>query len=91
MKKMFKGRRSELDIITDILEMSKNGTSKTKILYTVNMSYSQLMNYLPFLIEKNVLEEILVKKDNKYSIRYKTTIRGIRLLDSAKKTLDFLR
>ena len=88
---MVNNRRSELDIIANILEMSKEGSNKTKILYKGNMSYTQLQSYLPFLIEKEVLKEILVQNDDKDSKYYKTTDKGLSLLVVAKKTLDFLR
>lgn len=88
---MGKGRRSELDIISNILEMSKEGSNKTKILLEGNLSYSQLQSYLPFLIQINVLEEKLVKDDNKTYRYYMTTGKGLDLLHSAKKTLQYLR
>jgi len=54
---MFNKRRSEIQIIKDILKLSKKGVKKTEILHQGNMSYSQLQSYLSFLIEKNVIKE----------------------------------
>jgi predicted transcriptional regulator len=88
---MVNNRRSELDIITEILKLSREGTKKTNILYKSNLSYAQIQSYLPFLIEKDVLEECIIKyksKDHKY---YKTTPKGLNLLEVAQKTLHYLK
>ena len=84
-------RRSELDIITKILKLSINGTKKTNIMYKGNLSYTQIQNYLPFLIEKQILEECLVEENDKNYINYKITQKGLDLLQSARKTLILLK
>jgi len=84
-------RRSELDIITEILKLSRNGTKKTNILYKGNLSYTQIQNYLPFLIKKQILEECLVEEKDKNYICYKITPKGLDLLQSARKTLTLLK
>lgn len=79
---MFNKRRSEIQIIGSILDVSKNGVKKTEILHQNNMSFSQLQNYLSFLIEKNVIEENIVSNGNGTSSRmYVTTTKGCNLLD----------
>ena len=88
---MVNNRRSELDIITEILNLSKEGSKKTNILYKSNLSYTQIQSYLPFLIEKDVLEECLVKKKGKDYKYYKTTSKGLHLLELAQKTLYYLK
>ena len=57
-------RRSEIQIIGEILGLSKNGAKKTEILYQNNMSFSQLQDYLSYLIEKDIIEKIIVTNDN---------------------------
>ena len=84
-------RRSELDIITKILKLSINGTKKTNIMYKGNLSYTQIQNYLPFLIEKQILEKCLVEEKDKNYINYKITRKGLDLLQSARKTLTLLK
>jgi predicted transcriptional regulator len=86
---MVNRRRSELDIISQILSLSRNGAKKTEILYQGNLSYSQLQSYLIFLIEKNILEEQLVKKDNGHFKIYKNTKKGDNLLENIKVTLSY--
>jgi len=49
---MVNNRRSEIDIIGEILNLSRDGAKKTEILYQGNLSYTQLQKYLPFLLKK---------------------------------------
>jgi predicted transcriptional regulator len=54
--------RSKIDIIGHILEAvnssgSDNGLTKTKIMYSVFLSYAQLQEYLSILLEKSLIEE----------------------------------
>lgn len=86
---MVNRRRSELDIISEILTLSRNGAKKTEILYQGNLSYSQLQSYLLFLLEKNILEEKIVDKENGHSKIYKITKKGDNLLEDISKTLSY--
>jgi predicted transcriptional regulator len=88
---MVDSRRSELEIIIKILNLSKKGAKKTNILYKCNLSYTMLQNYLPFLIKKDILEECLVKNKGKSYKYYKTTSKGLNLLDAAKKIIEMLK
>ena len=87
---MVNRRRSELDIIVDILNLSKDGTNKTSILYKTNLSYSQLKNYLSFLIDKDILKEISVTQNGKDFIHYKTTSKGLNLLERSEEIIKLL-
>jgi predicted transcriptional regulator len=56
--------RSKIDIIGHILEAvddvdddNNSGLTKTKIMYTVFLSYAQLQGYLSDLVEKGLIEE----------------------------------
>ena len=87
---MVNKRRSEIEIISQILKLSSNGARKTEILYQGNFSFTQLQSYLPFLLEKDILEERIVM-DNGYSCKmYKTTEKGFNLLNSIKRVMAFL-
>lgn len=88
---MVNKRRSELDIISDIIMLSRNGAKKTEILYQGNLSYSQLQSYLIFLVEKNILEEQIVKKDKSQFKIYKSTKKGDNLLENIKQTLSYFK
>jgi len=39
-------RRSNIEIIADMIKVGENGAGKTEIMYSANMSYSQIQKYL---------------------------------------------
>jgi len=80
-------RRDRLYIIAEILDIAKDGTLKTQIMYKANLSFSQLNDYLNFLVNLNFLE---AKEINK-RIVYKTTDKGLRYLDNYKEILQLLK
>ena len=43
-------RRSNIEIIGEMLRLGENGAGKTELMYGVNMSYTQIQKYLSFLI-----------------------------------------
>ena len=89
---MFNKRRSEIEIIADILKISKNGARKTEILYQCNLSFTQCNNYLSFLIDKDILvEKTLVNNVNYNDKFYKITDKGYSLLEEINKTLYYFR
>ena len=80
-------RRSEIEIISEILALAKNGTKKTRILYQTNLSYTQLQNYLFFLLKSDVLRE-----ENLNSVKtYKTTDKGIKIMENIDKIIKDLK
>jgi predicted transcriptional regulator len=66
--------RSRTDIIGLILEATKGGLNKTKIMYKAYLSSMQLKEYLMILQEKGLIEYEEGQKT------YRTTTKGIRLL-----------
>jgi len=66
--------RSRTDIIGLILEATKGGVNKTKIMYKAYLSSMQLKEYLMILQEKGLIE---YEEGHK---TYRTTTKGIRLL-----------
>ena len=80
-------RRSEIEIISQILSLSRDGARKTEILYQGNLSYTQLQSYLPFLINRNILEEQEVYNNGFPCKLYKTTDKGLSLLASIRRVL----
>ena len=86
---MINNRRSELEILADILRLTKEGVKKTQILYQVNLSYSQLKNYLSFLKEKNFLEEIEIE-ENQGKI-YRINDKGLKLLENIENVFSYLK
>lgn len=86
---MVNNRRSELEIMSRILMLSKKGAKKTELLYQGNLSYSQLTNYLSYLLERNLLEENNIKNNGKSSISYKPTEKGLFFLIDAHKVMTY--
>ena len=86
-------RRSEWDIIGEILALTQKGVRKTEILYQANMSFVQLQRYLSLLLKKSLLLEEEVINNNgvsSYQI-YRTTSKGNDLLMNLNKTLSYLK
>ncbi len=69
-------RRGRLSIIADILDVAKRGALKTRIMYGASLSFSQLSDYLPFLLDSNLLKVV----DNPNKSLYKTTNKGLKYL-----------
>lgn len=87
---MVNNRRSEIDIIGEILNLSRDGAKKTEILYQGNLSYTQLQKYLPFLLEKNILEEHIVDNNGNACKLYRITDKGSYLLEDIRRVLVHL-
>jgi predicted transcriptional regulator len=51
-------RRDKLGIIAEILEIARNGTLKTQIMYKANLSFAQLNEYLKFMLKIRLLEKL---------------------------------
>jgi predicted transcriptional regulator len=73
-------KRSKDMIISQILDICINGASKTRIVYQANLNFRTINPYLE-LLTKNEL--INVKKEQ--TIIYKTTPKGLDLLDNFKQ------
>ena len=71
-------RRSNIEIIADMLRVGRNGAGKTEIMYSVNMSYSQLQKYLEFLLSHGLIDKV---KTGNPVITYHVTCKGARLLE----------
>ena len=91
---MFENRRSEIEIIGEILTLSRGGARKTEILYQGNLSYTQLQNYLSFLLEKDVLQTRTIpgkNGGNGTSRIYQTTDKGLAFLEDIDRVLAHIR
>jgi len=88
--KLFKKRRSEIQIIEGILGVAQQGARKTELLYKGNMSFLQLNNYLSFLIDNEIIREDIVSLGNGASTKiYKNTEKGNDLLEDINKLLTY--
>lgn len=65
-------RRDRLHIMAEIMEVAKGSQLKTRIMYKVNLSFSQVNEYLSFLTEMGFLR---VRVENRKKL-YETTAKG---------------
>jgi predicted transcriptional regulator len=56
--KVRKHNRNRVEVIYDILSAIGDGEIKTHIMYKANLSYDMLRLYLPFLLERGLLEKV---------------------------------
>ncbi|MFC1957900.1 winged helix-turn-helix domain-containing protein [Chloroflexota bacterium] len=70
-------RRSDIEIIANMLEVGENGAGKTEIMYSANMSYSQTQKYLGYLMGQGFINRIEVGNP---LVTYKATDSGLKLL-----------
>jgi predicted transcriptional regulator len=89
-KCMFNNRRSEMQIIKEILESSKDGIKTTQLLYNCGLKHSQLKEYVSFLIEKNIIRENKVKNGSGCNVVYSVTPKGKAFLVDIDKAFSYL-
>jgi predicted transcriptional regulator len=80
-------RRSHIEIIADMLRVGENGAGKTEIMYTANMSYSQIQKYLDYLVKQGFINK--VDMDNTL-IAYQVTPSGLKLLKAIDTLMEML-
>jgi predicted transcriptional regulator len=80
-------RRSNIEIIADMLRVGENGAGKTEIMYSANMSYSQIQRYLDYLVNQGFI--IKVNMDNTM-IAYQVTDSGLKLLKAIDTLMEML-
>jgi len=80
-------RRSNIEIIADMLRVGENGAGKTEIMYTANMSYSQIQKYLDYLVNQGFINK--VNMDNTM-VAYKVTDSGLKLLKAIDTLMEML-
>ena len=80
-------RRSDIEIIADMLKVGENGAGKTEIMYSANMSYSQIQKYLGYLIGQGFIDKIMVGNP---SVTYRVTDNGLKLLQLINSIKEML-
>jgi len=80
-------RRSNIEIIADMLRVGENGAGKTEIMYTANMSYSQIQKYLEYLVNQGFVHK--VDLDNTL-VAYRVTDSGLKLLKAIENLMEML-
>ena len=80
-------RRSNIEIIAEMLKIGENGAGKTKIMYNANLSYSQIQKYLGYLISQGFVDKLQLGNP---SVTYRVTESGQRLLNSINRVIEML-
>jgi predicted transcriptional regulator len=80
-------RRSDIEIIADMLEVGENGAGKTEIMYSANMSYSQIQKYLGYLMGHGFIDKM---KMGNPAVTYQVTDSGLKLLELISKLKEML-
>jgi len=80
-------RRDKLYIISEILEIAKEGVLKTQIMYRANLSFTQLNDYLKFMLKINLIEKNV---ENGKEI-YRATEKGTDFLQRYREITELLK
>ena len=73
------------NMLSTINESGSDGANKTSIMYKSFLSYAQLKEYLSFMIEKGLVDEITHQSSSNEKFVYKITVKGIRLLQISQE------
>lgn len=79
-------KRSQFDIIKDILTIAKRKPTRTSIQYAANLNFSQLREYLGLLQDINLLS---LEKNNGKSC-YKPTKKGFSFLEKYQEIQNLM-
>lgn len=80
-------RRDKLCIIAEILEIAREGTLKTQIMYRANLSFAQLNGYIKFMLKIKLIE----KAERKGKEIYVTTQKGLEFLQRQRELTELLK
>ena len=80
-------RRSNVEIMADMLRVGENGAGKTEIMYSANMSYSQIQKYLGFLLSHGFINKVDVGNP---VVTYHVTEKGLGLLRNIDSIVEML-
>jgi predicted transcriptional regulator len=75
-------------MLSTINDSGTEGVTKTSIMYKAFLSYAQLKEYLSFMVEKSLIEEVPKQiRNNRGNEKfvYKITGKGLRLLQISKE------
>ncbi|HEY97304.1 MAG TPA: hypothetical protein G4O16_03885 [Dehalococcoidia bacterium] len=80
-------RRSNIEIIADMLRIGENGAGKTEIMYSANMSYHQIQKYLEYLINQGFLRKVDMGNS---LVAFQVTDSGLKLLKAIDTLMEML-
>ncbi len=74
-------KRSDIDIMANILNEAHEGSRKTRIMYRCNLSHRQLKAYLKLLLDMGFLA-FHSEKDSNNPYQFETTVKGLEFIDA---------
>ena len=80
-------RRSNIEIIAEMLQVGEKGAGKTEIRYNSNLSYCQLQKYLSFLLVHGFVDCLTMENSH---FNYRVTEKGSDLLWKINNILEAL-
>jgi predicted transcriptional regulator len=80
-------RRDKLFIIAEILEIAKEGVLKTQIMYRANLSFTQLNEYIGFMLKISLLS----KSSTNGKGTYRSTDKGLSFLQRYVELAELLK
>jgi predicted transcriptional regulator len=80
-------RRDRLYIIAVILEIAREGTLKTQVMYQANLSFTQLNGYLELMLKVSLLDKV---SENNREI-YQATVKGMDFLQRYREIVELLK
>jgi len=80
-------RRSNIEIIADMLRVGESGAGKTEIMYSANMSYSQIQKYLDYLMGQGFIDKLQLGGQGVF---YQVTGSGLKLLRVIDNLIEML-
>jgi predicted transcriptional regulator len=80
-------RRDKLYIIAEILEIAKDGVLKTQIMYRANLSFTQLNEYVRFMLKNELLGKVRFNDKE----LYKATVKGLNFLQRYHEITELLK
>jgi predicted transcriptional regulator len=79
---MGRHRRSDVQILMDILTLSLKGVKATHLMYKANLSYLTLRRYLSAALKQGLIKKVCIDDG---SAVYRITEKGKLLLDKLKE------
>lgn len=81
-----RNRRTSIEIIAEMLRLGQEEVGKTRLMYNVNMSHTQLEKYIGFLVQGGFLRTVM----NSNGVKYRVTQKGRQLLKDIDKMAEVL-
>jgi predicted transcriptional regulator len=73
--------------MADIIEIAREGALKTQIMYKANLSFTQLNNYIAFLLSNNLITQTIYNGREVYVV----TAQGLDFLQKHGDLIQMLR